>query len=41
MQLVYGDKTDERMAGLTEGLYLYYEGQDGSIYLKDISILNK
>jgi hypothetical protein len=41
MQLVYGDKTDERMAGLTEGLYLYYEGPDGSIYLKDISILKK
>jgi len=38
MQLVYGDKTDERMAGLTEGLYLYYQGLDGSIYLKDISI---
>lgn len=39
MQVVYGDKTDERMAGLTDGLYLYYEGPDGSIYLKDISII--
>jgi 4-amino-4-deoxy-L-arabinose transferase-like glycosyltransferase len=41
MQLVYGDQTDARMAGLTEGLYLFYQGPDGSIYLKDISVLKK
>jgi 4-amino-4-deoxy-L-arabinose transferase-like glycosyltransferase len=40
-ELIYGDKTDQRMEGLTHGLYLYYEGPDGSIYLKDISILKK
>jgi hypothetical protein len=41
MQLVYGDKTDQRMAGLTEGLYLFYEGPDGRIYVKDASVLDK
>lgn len=40
-ELVYGDRTDERMAGLIEGLFEYYGDYDGAIYLKDESVLNK
>ena len=39
-QLVYGDKIDQRMAGLTDGLYVYYDGYDGEIYLIDESVMN-
>lgn len=39
-QLVYGDKTDQRMAGLTDGLFVFYDGYDGRIYLKAESVLN-
>ncbi len=38
-QFRYGDQTDQRLVGLTDGLYLYYEGQDGKIYLKDETVL--
>lgn len=40
LDAIYFDKTPERMAGLTAGLYLYYSGPDGKIYLKDESVLN-
>ncbi|MGA9398013.1 MAG: hypothetical protein WBV22_07110 [Anaerolineaceae bacterium] len=40
VQLVYDDKIDRRMAGLIKGLYVYYDGYDGEIYLKDESVLN-
>jgi hypothetical protein len=39
-QLVYGEKTDERMAGLVKGLFEYFDGYDGQIYLKDAAALN-
>jgi hypothetical protein len=29
---IYGDRTAERISALVDGLYLYYEGEDGSIY---------
>ncbi|MBN2676581.1 MAG: hypothetical protein JXR32_00790 [Anaerolineaceae bacterium] len=38
-QLVYGEKTDQRMLALVEGLFEYYDGYDGQIYLKDDRVL--
>jgi hypothetical protein len=29
---MYGDRTEERVRRLTEGLSPYYEGEDGGIY---------
>jgi hypothetical protein len=39
LQEIYFDKIELRMIGLTSGLYLYYSGLDGSIYVKDASVL--
>lgn len=31
---MYGDRAEERLQALTNGLYVYYDGEDGSIYFQ-------
>ncbi len=37
----YGDRAAERLAALTDGLALYYQGEDGAIYFYDQSALRR
>ena len=29
---MYGDRVDQRLAALTDGLFLFFKGSDGAVY---------